>query len=357
MFPNKLFRSSIDQVNGRFISGWCFNRLRKAHPVTIRIAADDRLLGTVTNNGYRPDLKEKKLHPSGVCGFDFSFPADFAPERCRNIHLYFTSSGQPTVTIATGELEHLIADPPKRIVFMLIPKTAGSSFNAFSRHCFSKDEYFPHIERLQADKRPHAANRAKYVAGHLPFHEISSLIDVESFALYALLREPYHHLHSHLNYVRNVHRNSDLERYYQFRHNDTIHAFGKRLSTVNFDNDDEIRIFVSTLSGFELEFFDNIQTRYFLDYQPEKITPADLENARENADRFRRVGLTEKYDRFREEFCADIGLAPQSQNLQSNKSQHYRLFDLSNPSTREALLPLVETDLMLYDYISRTIRS
>ena len=64
------------------------------------------------------------------------------------------------------------------------------------------------------------------------------------------------------------------------------------------------------------------------------------------------VGLTEAYDAFRDRFCKDLGLEPQAQNLQSNRSASYRLFDPGSDTVRDALRPLVVFDLELYACVS-----
>jgi hypothetical protein len=351
MLPAKLYRFSIDRANGRFLSGWCFHRLKKAQTVLVTIKGDAVVIGSITASEYRPDLKEQKLHPTGRCGFDFSLPGDFNPLDYETLHFFFDRAKKPVVSIPTAELEMLRPDSDQRIFFMHIPKTAGTSFNEFARHCFDQEKYATHLERYAPEIRQEMLAIARYLAGHLTYQEIGELIGVSSFDLYALLRDPYKHLHSHLNYVRSVYLNTEEEQFYQYRHNQTIRDFGERLSRIDFSDLAELHRFVDELSGFELEFFDNIQTRYFLRYKPEKVTSSDYDNACNNLKKFKRIGLTEQYDRFRDLFCEDLGLPPQSQEIQSNKSRDYQLLDLTDPDTRKILKPLVEFDLQLYDTV------
>ncbi len=353
MFTRKLFRYSIDKLNGRFVSGWCFHRLRKTEQLTIRFVADDHYLGTVQTIEYRKDLKVKKLHPSGVCGFDFSFPDDFDPGKYKFLRLYVDKARSPLVNIDCGDVGVLEPDPAKSIYFMHIPKTAGSSFNAFARLCFSAGEYAPHIERLQeTDRRTLVGNR-KYVAGHLPWSEAGQLVEGSAYRLYSLIRDPYKHLHSHLNYVRSVYANAEHDVYNEYKHNDAIKQFAARLNELDFQDDDRLQHFIQGLRGFHLDFFDNIQTRYFLDYRPEKVTVEDLENAKKNILRFQLVGLTEYYSIFLDRFCLDMRLPPQSQTEKSNKSEQYDLFDYRRQTTKQILLPLIGVDLLLYQYVNQ----
>jgi len=354
MIAKKLYRWAIDKINGRFVSGWCFNRLNKSKPITLTIAADTTVLGRLVNGGYRKDVKEQGLHPSGVCAFDFSFPSDFNPEDFNVLNIFFDSIKSPIISVPCQEIATLRPELSRPICFMHIPKTAGSSFNAYAKTCFAGDRFATHIERLDENERGKSVDRAHYLAGHLPYGEFVDLVGSLEFDYYTIIREPFSHLHSHLNYVKGVRPASAEETYYNFRHNDTIKALSARLNDIDFNTVSEIEIFVNNLKGYELDFFDNIQTRYFLDNRPEKVTADELARAKENLLHFCSIGLTEQYDRFRDRFCKDLGLGPEVQSLRSNKSIDYELFDVNDKQVREAMLPLVVHDLELYSFVAES---
>jgi hypothetical protein len=352
MIPSKLYRYSIDTFNGRFVNGWCFHRLYKKRRLKISIVADGRLIGTTETGEYRRDLKSQKLHATGLCGFDFSFPADFMPDRFQSLEIYVTGLDKPLFNTAGNEVETLIPDPAQKICFMHIPKTAGSSFNAFLRRCYPQAVYAPHLERMPKEIRESITASKICVSGHLPWYEIKSLVEKTSHGLYSIIREPYRHLHSHINYVRRVATDSEDEANYEYKHNDTIRGLAEKLMQVDFGDDTQIRNFVDTIAGYERDFFDNIQTRYFLDYRPEKVRLEDFENAQENIRRFRLIGLTEEYDRFVERFCQDLRLPPQTELQSSNISDHYQLFDPLQESAINPLHELVTFDQQLYRSVS-----
>lgn len=351
MIVDKLYRWSIDRINGRFITGWCFNRLHKTRSVTIVAAADTTILGECTNTEYRPDLVDLRLHPNGVCGFDFSFPADFDPGLFDKFYLYFDSHRTPVVTIDCRDIELLRPQQQKPVCFMHIPKTAGTSFNSFARNCFAGDRFRTHIERLDRERRKDSVLNVDYLSGHLPLYELKDLPNIATFDFYSIIREPYAHLHSHLNYVRGVRPGTDVELHYTYHHNETIKRLSDKLNCIDFSSPVSIKTFVADLADYERDFFDNLQTRYFLDYRPEKVSDSNLDQAKQNLGQFCSVGLTENYDSFRSRFCEDLGLEFHKQELQSNKSSFYRLFELSDQAIREALQPLVTFDLSLYDYV------
>jgi hypothetical protein len=255
------------------------------------------------------------------------------------------------VSFDCRELPFLAPILGRPIFFMHIPKTAGTSFNAFARQCFTGSEYFTHIERLAPQQRRELMARARYLSGHLPWREIVEVIEPAHYDLYTLLREPVAHLHSHLNYVRRVHTDAEHERHFRFRHNDTIRAMGTRLAAVDFSDENQLQRFVAELSGYQCDFFDNIQTRYFLDHRPERVTEADYREAVETAERFTAIGSTEHYDNFQDRFCSHLGLPVQKQTPRSNRSQRYHLFDCGNPAVSKIIDPLVCFDRRLYDLI------
>lgn len=353
MFAEKLFRYSIDRINGRFITGWCFSRLTKTRPVVLTIRVDDQILGTSSCSLYRRDLKETGLHPTGCCGFDFSLPASFDPGRDGVLHVYADSGRKPLASFSCRSLPMLRPTVDRPVIFMHIPKTAGTSFNAFARLCYTSQDYAPHLERLAPERRSQIAGSARYLSGHLPWREICAIANPENFDFYSIIREPFAHLHSHFNYVRLVHLEAEHEIHYDYRHNDAIRDLARRIAALDFRSSREIERFVDELSGHECDFFDNIQIRYFLDYRPERVGETDFLAAVKNLLNFRAIGLTEHYDRFRDRFCRNMGLPLQRQALRSNQSAQYQLFERTDTKIRQLVMPLVEFDCRLYEYIAQ----
>ncbi|BDD87891.1 hypothetical protein [Desulfofustis limnaeus] len=350
MLIDKLYRFAIDRINGRFVRGWCFYRLAKRRPVLLRLVADDTEIGSVLCRDYRPDLQRSGLHPTGCCGFDCSFPDGFDPLQYRRLSIQVDGHSRPLLSFACRDLELLRPSLTRPIFFMHLPKTAGSSFNAFARRCFSASCLAFHVERLPPEERGRLAGSAQFLSGHLPWRQALGMLPPQRWQYLALLREPRAHLHSHLNYVRRVAADERLEVHYDFHHNRTIKELSRWLGAIDLTDDDQLRDFVTGLSGYQRDFFDNMQTRYFLDYRPERVTQSDLEQAVATMQRFHQIGLTESYDRFRDRFCRDLGLPPQPQSVQANRAQHYRLFDPARTVTWEILDPLIRFDLQLYEY-------
>ncbi|MDJ0958541.1 MAG: hypothetical protein QNI91_16865, partial [Arenicellales bacterium] len=114
-----------------------------------------------------------------------------------------------------------------------------------------------------------------------------------------------------------------------------------------------LRAFVEQLEGFGLDFFDNIQTRYFLDYRPEKVSVKDLQNAIDNIKSFALVGTAEELDGFIKRFCNRYGMVKANQPRSFNRLSRHRLFDYDDKAVQSILTPLVETDMQLRDVVAQ----
>ncbi len=114
---------------------------------------------------------------------------------------------------------------------------------------------------------------------------------------------------------------------------------------------DLLRQFIEELDGFQFDFFDNIQTRYFLDYRPGRVEKKDLDRAVNNLVYFKSLGLTESYDQYVNQFCELYGLQTTSTVARRNPSRVTALFDVTSPEIQEACQPLIQYDQQLYNHV------
>ncbi|MFW2368689.1 MAG: hypothetical protein ACN4GW_19910, partial [Desulforhopalus sp.] len=119
----------------------------------------------------------------------------------------------------------------------------------------------------------------------------------------------------------------------------------------------DLQLIVDNLSGVLQEIVDNSQTRHFIDKPHKKITVDDYKEAEENLSIFTRIGLTEQYSHFQSWFCKDNGFPHKQESKPLNRSKFHQLYDHADPATREILLPLVQTDLLLYNSVKETFHS
>lgn len=64
------YKGNVDNITQNIISGWAFVREAK-EPCEVELYLDGEKIQVTLANIFRPDLKEKKVHPTGNCGFVF----------------------------------------------------------------------------------------------------------------------------------------------------------------------------------------------------------------------------------------------------------------------------------------------
>lgn len=325
------------------------NRLQTKKPVKITFKSGGRTLGETYAKRHRKDVELKRVHPTGLCGFDFDFPSDVDITECETLDIYLNSSSRPFKRLSTKRLHvrHHQEMPP--ILFMHIPKTAGTSFNAMMRLYYPGDKAAFHIEGLPQQRYKEFAVEKNYLSGHLPVGKLKQFFSVKAYDCYSIIRTPFRNLHSHLNWLKGIAR--DRESVFFQQHNPAIQGLARKIDGIDFSSLQKVEKFVSELTGFERDFFDNCQTRYFLDYRPEVVTSADLPNALANIELFKYIGLTEKYDAFIQYIHNLYSLPHPPSQVICNASIVGKLYDDNLPDLQKIFLPLVETDLRIYKHV------
>jgi hypothetical protein len=237
----------------------------------------------------------------------------------------------------------------KPILFMHIPKTAGTSFNTFAISTFPKGQSISHIELINKARYPELQKKYRYISGHLPIGTLKESFQLEGVDLYTIVREPYAQLHSHLKWL--IRTASDQNDNYFRYDNPIILELGNSLASIDFQHTKAIDSFISRMGDLQAAFLDNMQVRYFLDKAPRRTAGDDLEKAKENCQLFRKIGMTEQYAGFTTEFVQAHSLSLQAKTFQLNRSHSKPLFDTQSPEIRQALKPLVSLDLQLYEHI------
>ncbi len=356
---NVFYKISIDHVNGNYISGWCYRRFRKNRPLALQLYCAGDLLAESSCDRFREDLKALRLHPTGRCGFEFVSATEDGFETSRPLvirvkgavgHLAEikpgTWSSRPRPPRRSFSMSRSSAGSAGTVVFMHIPKTAGTSFNTLAQSLFPGGSTISHIELVDARSYPSLLNDYRYISGHLRIGLLKQHFGGERTAFYTIVREPFKQLHSHLKWMIQTAQNPD-EKFFKAT-NKVIYRLGLRIAETDFSSSRSLETFVNSLDDLEAAFLDNTQARYFLDHQPQRFRPDDMKTVLENGSNFRLIGVTERYDDFVERFKKENGLDGQTGLQQLNISKSNDLFDYRSESIREILKPLVDFDLQLY---------
>lgn len=359
------YKMAVDRANARYLSGWCFHRLHVEKPVELECLLDKHVIATATADLLREDLRELGVHPTGRCGFELVLQSPSQYPTGSNLTIVVKGSSSilrriPTDTFSSANhngwlqgIRRLWPRPMKgkSIIFMHIPKTAGTSFNTFALSLFPKGRGISHIELIEKACYPELQRTYQFISGHLPVGILKDSFQLEQSDFYTIMREPYSNLHSHLKWL--IRTASNQEDNYFRNTNPAIIELGNALATVNFSNARSLESFIAGMDDLEAAFLDNMQLRYFLDRPPRRTEPTDIDKAKANSCIFKNIGTTERYADFTASFIKTHSLVRRSKPFQLNRSREEPLFDLNDPATRDALYPLVYLDLQLYEDINK----
>lgn len=239
----------------------------------------------------------------------------------------------------------------KKLFYLHIPKTAGTTFNYFLERLVEKELCLSHIEshpELSNFNQSQALMSKKIISGHIAYKRAKKIIhNFDEFKKVTIFREPYQQLSSHLRYVKKLSLPSESERLSV--HTDNIKKIVNFIRDVNFNNVKEIETFIQWLVEEDLVLFHNIQTQYLVSNRFSE-SPNILDEAKKTLDDFNYVGISERI----------VELMAMLSYLEINKSivmdmklnENDKLFQLNieNEDIKEAFFPLIKYDLEVYNY-------
>lgn len=344
----RFVRHALDIVNNQQISGWCFSWLCKGWPLTLHFYLDDVKVGETVANIGRKDLRDLGVHPTGKCGFKFIFPEKVDLQKHTKLIVRVKALPSTLEQLECRDIPQVFQGELPKVFFMHIPKTAGTSFSTYARLFYPEGAATTHVQEENSYHYDSLGGEYQYLAGHLTLEKIVNAGFQGRYKFYTIIRNPYKHIHSHLNWVRGI--GADSDRGFFKKHHPVIQDLAQKLN--NSKNMEEtLRSFVDNLDGFEIDFFDNIQTRYFLNYRPDRVSEQDLLNGIKNCELFEGIGLTEKYDRFSQKFCVDNGFQYVRQPKPLNRASCAPLYDFQSSVFKEIIEPLIRFDVKLYDHV------
>jgi len=315
----------------------------------LKFYADDVSLGESTASIHRADLKALSFHPTGNCGYEFTIPTHINIRDFTSLKILVDNNQVPIKIIDTASIQQVARISGKKVIFMHVPKTAGTTFNSFAQTVFPEGQAVVHIESQEPSAYPSLIQKSSYLAGHLPLREIQSHFDLKQFDLITILREPYAHLHSHLKWVKNIGKDPSSDFFHN--HSNETKELALLLNTIDFSTQESLDQLVNGICGELTSLFDNHQTRYFLDYRRIRVEDEDLAIAKSQLDQFSLIGSTENYSQFVSIFCNRYKIDEPASIDKRNVSESKLIFDITDPLVRQTLHPFVCYDIALYQHL------
>ena len=231
----------------------------------------------------------------------------------------------------------------KKIFFIHVGKTAGSTFNTFLRQNFTGIE---HCEsHLTEDGKLLELEYLKsldFLSGHLKlsvFHDND--FTKNDYFLLAFLREPISHLLSHLNWVMHI---KDIGQDFFNDHPENIKSMCIQLRNANLYDAD---VLIENLNEFAW-LFQNNQSKYFVRDDNEVSPEIVISNMME----LDMVGITEQYHNSLKKFITLNKLQIKQTITIENKNSSYRLKKdvLNDKKISHFIMNYQSIDLEVYEY-------
>jgi hypothetical protein len=244
------------------------------------------------------------------------------------------------------------------VFFLHIPKTSGTSVNAFLARLFGADNFVDHAEyRLPALLRHRQPTlEVDCVSAHVPLCRWAGLRGTDAYARATILRDPWARLVSHVNWVDRFNHGEPLP---VGATAPAIRRVVAQMAQTDYESELSLRALMAVVAA-EPEFtaFDNMQVRMLLtgDHRAvfRRLTPADVDVALRALDGFAVVGLCEAQERFQRDLLAATGLDAAVQPQHANVGRITALAP-GNAVARQVLAPWMALDQEVYDIVREVI--
>lgn len=231
-----------------------------------------------------------------------------------------------------------------KVLYFHVPKTAGSSINRyFSTNIKNNKVHIESIHPLTHD----ICERYDYIAGHVAYERMDKTINLNNWVTIATFREPLAYVISHLKWVRKLADSEEKERFK--KHPKHFQDIAMKMLDYNFSNSEDIKNFIEWLESIDFYYFHNTQMQYMDKVEKQHNSSSEqLDRAMKNIHKIDYIGIQEDLDSFVELLSKEFGWKYINTPKININEDNYG-FDIDNPETRKALLPLYKNDLIIYN--------
>jgi hypothetical protein len=239
----------------------------------------------------------------------------------------------------------------RRIFFMHIPKTAGSSINDWFGAVFGHGRCAFHLEsrreilaQLNLDSYAHI----QVATGHFTHPEIRANLSEKEWLVITCLRNPVEHLLSHLRWLKHIgDPNAEIVRR---QHSPAIQALASQLHEIALSDVGGIERFIFDETSEARQVFDNCQVRYLLPRIDGVVGRQDVEHALRNLEKVDFVFTLEQAPTALPLVAQCVGVeeARKIQFPHSNPARLREDVDLTNPTVLDFYRWLVRFDASVF---------
>lgn len=233
-----------------------------------------------------------------------------------------------------------------KLLYFHVPKTAGSSINKFFSTNLLNHHF--HIESV-ANLNKDWCEKYQFLSGHVSYNRMNAMINLNEWITFATFREPLSYVISHLKWVRKLAEDSESERL--AAHPKIFQDIAIKMKEYDFSNANQITMFIQWLESINFYYFHNTQTHYMNQTNEQGfLSDAQIDIALNNMEKINFIGVQESLSEYMElisyEFGWNIDL---NDEIRVNTNENNYGFDISNIEIQKALLPLYQTDILIYE--------
>jgi hypothetical protein len=332
-FNKEDYIGNVDEFFSSTVRGWVGYQ-GGTEPLWVKITKGSECQ-VVLADKLRTDVLDTGLLATECCGFEAFFSKN-------NVDKAEVELLMPIVTLSHSKPNYR----GRKLFFLHIPKTAGSSVNQSLQSQLGHLPAYTHIEGLS--HRWDKLLDARFLSGHITYPIYEKNFSPYNFVVAAFFREPHKHIESHLNWVR--HLSEPEKESFLSEHPVVVQTIAQKLSLLDFASSKTWGQFVKQLKPVQYGLFDNLQVRYLSDAKPaERVNETHLQQALARLKKIQLVGIAEQFDESMSLIHQAMGFdKPVEKNVRSNVNSFSYGADFSILDNQKAIEPLVKFDRILY---------
>ncbi len=331
------------------IRGWAY---LESTALTLHVVVGEHEVAVASCEIYRPGVARRFGDKTdGLVGFDVELPATVLLGQ--KVELRFTDSSGMVRAVHSLSFGGK-SDAFQRMFLVHIPKTAGSSVNAFMEHCLGERACVSHIEghpEWEFDTGPEIEDDIEnyiedkvFLSGHVPLYYLRHKLFLLNTLVTTVLRDPIDQIISHIAWARRLADPDAKEHFYQ--HDTELQRIATCLAELDLGSPVHLKKWASDLSHAGQSLFDNCQVRYLTDQEPtDRVTERDLQVAIGNLQIFDLIGISDRVPSFLTKVAEKMRLercSASDVNVRENVAKTKYGLDPRDPRIREALEPLIQ---------------